>query len=109
MIKENIYIFKKDYGICYTNNNLEYFIFDLEDYGLISERIWTRNKQGYFISKYRIHKNQILLHRLIMGSPKGMDIDHINGDKQDNRLQCELQFFGEDFAPQRYLFKEFGI
>jgi len=169
LIKENIYIFKKDYGVCYTNNNLEYFIFDLEDYELISERIWTRNKQGYFISKYRTHKNQILLHRLIIGSPKGMDIDHINGDKQDNRrlnlrittrqqnsfnkhpinkimgiyyevdrdkwcamlyikdkgtfrkrfatqeeaikyrLQCELQFFGKDFAPQRHLFKQYDI
>lgn len=70
MIKENIYIFKKDYGVCYTNNNLEYFIFDLEDYELISERIWTRNKQGYFISKYRTHKNQILLHRLLIVTGK---------------------------------------
>ena len=25
------------------------------------------------------------------------------------RLQCELQFFGEDFAPQRHLFKQYNI
>jgi hypothetical protein len=30
-------------------------------------------------------RNQVLVHRLIMGSPEGMDVDHINGNGLDNR------------------------
>lgn len=34
---------------------------------------------------------RILLHRLIMNAPKGLYIDHINGNKSDNR-KCNLRF-----------------
>ena len=33
----------------------------------------------------RIQGKSILLHRYLMGNPKGMDVDHINRDKNDYR------------------------
>lgn len=39
---------------------------------------------GYGAHKIR---KSILMHRLIMNAPKGMDIDHINGNRLDNRRE----------------------
>ena len=35
----------------------------------------------------RKNRKTLLLHKEIMGTPKGMDTDHINGDKLDNRRE----------------------
>ena len=57
-------------------------IVDADIVELISDRSW------YFAKGYAACKNGELalpMHRLIMGTPDGMDTDHINGDKLDNR------------------------
>lgn len=36
---------------------------------------------------YAISSRGTLMHRLITGAPKGMDVDHINHDGLDNRLE----------------------
>ena len=53
---------------------------------------WYQLKSGYVIrNEYRGMKNgkrdqaTILLHRQVMDDPKGKEIDHVNGDKMDNR------------------------
>ena len=38
----------------------------------------------------KLKSENILLHRFIMGKPKGMDVDHINGNRFDNR-RCNLR------------------
>lgn len=71
-------------------NNVKVKI-DSEDLDLVNSYKWHITDTGYVVtSKHiRIDKNKyttknIRLHRLIMGLPNG-NIDHINGDKLDNR------------------------
>lgn len=60
---------------------------DAEDYEWLSQWTWSVQGGGYVgrsvrvDGKYRI----VLMHRLILGTPLGMDTDHINGDSRDNR------------------------
>lgn len=44
-----------------------------------------KNKYPYAVIK--INKRQFFLHKLIMKAPKGMVVDHINGDTLDNRRE----------------------
>lgn len=54
---------------------------DYEDRWLLKKYKWRLNKQGYVVSVGRGKK----LHRLILNTPSGMETDHINGNKLDNR------------------------
>ena len=65
-----------------THNN-ERFIFDIDDYEVVSQYTWHKTTNGYFCNKGK--NGAILLHRLIMNPPTDMDVDHINHDKSDNR------------------------
>lgn len=82
----NYYDLSGNYGIGFTAKN-EAFYFDLEDYDIIKNIGWSCNSQGYIIGNITINGKQrhIGLHRLIMGSPEKMMVDHINGNKLDNR------------------------
>lgn len=52
----------------------------------VSKLSWYVNKVGYAVNDSAPRK---LMHRFIMGYPKG-NIDHINGNKLDNR-KCNLR------------------
>lgn len=84
--RSNHYDLSGSYGIGFTAKN-EAFYFDLEDYDIIKNIGWSRNSQGYIIGNITTNGKQkhISLHRLIMGSPIKMMVDHINGNKLDNR------------------------
>jgi len=64
-------------------------IVDDEDYILLSKNKWHLHSGGYASCKgTRVNnpkRSSIYMHRLIMGCPKDMEIDHINGNKLDNR------------------------
>ena len=63
------------------------FIIDKKDYKLVNKYKWF-NSRGYVTTI----KPTIRLHHLIMGKPKnGMVVDHINGNKLDNR-RSNLRF-----------------
>lgn len=62
-------------------------IIDIIDYDIVSKYNWTLMPNGYVtgatIGQLK-HKN-MYLHKLILPSPDGMQTDHINCDKLDNR------------------------
>lgn len=78
----NEYDLSGEYGICYSFDKSTNFIFDLEDYDKIKDYCWSFDKQKhYFVCSH--HK--LALHRFLLDCPKGFKVDHISGDKHDNR------------------------
>ena len=71
-----------DYGIGYTDNTNNQFIFDKEDYDKIKSYHWYEEYDGYIRAS---NKDRIHVHRLIMDAPDGMYVDHINHNVKDNR------------------------
>lgn len=55
---------------------------DDEDYEFLSQWKWFCDSNNYAA---RGCKERILMHRLINKTPEGLDTDHINGNRLDNR------------------------
>jgi hypothetical protein len=58
-------------------------IVDDEDLARLSDLTWTLHNKGY--AKAIVDRQTILMHRFIMQPVTGQDVDHINGNKLDNR------------------------
>lgn len=85
-ITQNTYEFSNDgYAIGYTGNTNKQFIFDADDYEKVSKYHWYEESNGYIRSSGKNKESKVLLHRLIMGFPENMGIDHINHNTFDNR------------------------
>lgn len=69
-------------------------IVDDVDFEKLAQHNWSVNKDGYAQRARKKHEDwpskMISMHRQIMGNPHGMEVDHINGDKRDNR-RCNLR------------------
>jgi len=84
----NIFNTSGEYGLGYTTKNEEFY-FDLEDYKLLNSYSWHTTDNGYLTNNYE--HTHLYLHRLIMKVNKKDEIvDHINGNKLDNR-KCNLR------------------
>ncbi len=59
---------------------------DIDDIDKVKEYRWSLDNHGYIVNG----KMRFRLHRFIMNAPKGKVVDHINGDKLDNR-KCNLR------------------
>jgi len=57
--------------------------FDDADANLLEGGSWSMHCDGYAHAWRKSHL--VLMHRLIMGAKPGEEVDHINGDKLDNR------------------------
>lgn len=68
------------------------FILDYEDYLKYKGITFIRESKGYVVNDTGKGPTRKVwfLHRDIMGNPEGMVVDHINGDKLDNR-KCNLR------------------
>lgn len=75
---------KEDYLILFTNKNEPIYI-DIEDYDKVKNTTWYKNKDGYIVGV--INGKQIKIHRLIMGFPDDLYVDHKHGESSrfDNR------------------------
>ncbi len=62
----------------------QYALVDDQDYERVSQYHWYFNS-GYAKAYYK--GKRIRMHRLILGTPKGLATDHINGNKLDNRRE----------------------
>lgn len=63
-------------------------IIDAEDAELVGQHNWHFQKNGYVMSQIRLangKQHRPYLHRVVMGDPIGMDVDHKHGNKLDNR------------------------
>lgn len=56
---------------------------DDADYDELSRYNWRVTTWGYAVAKIR--GDAVVMHRLLTNAPKGMDVDHINHNKLDNR------------------------
>jgi len=63
--------------------NKQIVLIDDKDYEVISKHNWYLSNGGYAISSMKA-KN-VRMHRFILNAPVGEIIDHINGNKLDNR------------------------
>jgi HNH endonuclease/AP2 domain len=61
-----------------------YTLVDDADYARpeIKGRLWRQHPKGYAMR--RETNNTIYLHRVILSAPKGLEVDHINGNVLDN-------------------------
>src|SRR5688572_10772522 len=65
-------------------NNRGVVVFDEEDVELIGSRRWFLiSPNGYAATI--LSGRQTLMHRMLMGPTEGQEVDHINGDRLDNR------------------------
>ena len=69
-----------------SGNVIKTYIFDSEDYDLVSKYKWNLGPDGYCRSGY----SSVRLHRLVLGVKEGCQVDHINLDITDNR-KCNLR------------------
>lgn len=67
-------------------------LINLEDVDLVKNYKWhgSKHSNGYYIATGGSTTERMYLHTLIMGSNKGYDVDHINGNTLDNR-RCNLR------------------
>lgn len=63
---------------------MDKILLDKKDAWLLEKYKWYTSNRGYACSK-KGDKPVIILHRLIMNCPDSIQVDHINGDKLDNR------------------------
>ncbi len=61
-----------------------YAIVDDEDFDMVSQNKWHFS---YGYAKSKISGKTVYMHRVILDAPKGMEVDHINGNKLDNRKE----------------------
>ena len=59
---------------------------DDEDLDLISKYRWYASKNRNFFYA-RSDKPRVMMHKVILNAPKGIHVDHINGDTLDNRKE----------------------
>lgn len=73
-------------------SNGGYALVDAADFDILNKYSWRRNNCGYVM--HRVHREgyarSLLLHRMLMCPAKKLHVDHINGDKLDNR-RCNLR------------------
>lgn len=63
-----------------------YALIDDEDFDRISQFKWSYDQHGYASRRNKAAQPQkMYLHRFVIGAPAGMEVDHINHDRLDNR------------------------
>lgn len=68
-------------------------LIDEADYEWVSRRIWHESSGGYattrkFDSEWvRGTPRKVAMHRMMLNPPPGLEVDHINGNRLDNRRE----------------------
>jgi hypothetical protein len=72
----------EDYLVLITSRG-EQILIDKADYDRVKRSTWNIDNTGYV--KATIHRKKRRMHRIIMDTELHVEIDHINGNKLDNR------------------------
>lgn len=89
--KKNQYDLSGEYGIGYDSNGREFY-FDLEDYDLIKDYLWSTDNYGYIRSTGGGGEARIMMHVLIMGTKdKPIYVDHIRAERKNDNRKCNLR------------------
>lgn len=75
---------REDYIELVLSSSIKVLI-DKDDYTKVTKFKWYYSSNGYIMSDTRLY-----LHRYILNAPKGLEVDHINHNKFDNR-KCNLR------------------
>lgn len=70
------------------SNSNDVALIDKEDLPIVADRRWRKSQQGYAVSYYVKDdgtEGLLRMHRLIHPPSEGKVVDHINGNKLDNR------------------------
>ena len=64
-------------------------VVDDDMYEVFIQRKWHLNSEGYAVGYEgsEFGDKRIRMHRVVVSAPDGMEVDHINGDKLDNRRE----------------------
>lgn len=81
----NDYDLSGDFGIGYDQKGREFY-FDLEDYNKIKEHCWCVDNKDKYVCTL-IEGKRFRLHNIVMGDKDGKVIDHIDGNRVDNRKE----------------------
>lgn len=66
-------------------------LIDDQDYSIVAPHTWAPVRSGKLIYAHTCKNGRtISMHRLIMGEPRGLVVDHINHNPLDNR-RCNLR------------------
>lgn len=57
------------------------------DYETVAGYSWSYTSHGYAATRQKVTNKHIYMHRLIVKPGKGLTVDHINGNKLDNRRE----------------------
>lgn len=70
----------------------QFALVDNEDFEMVNKLKWYASKTETGFRAQRVYKKQnIFMHRFIMGAVKGQEVDHKNGSQLDNR-KINLRF-----------------
>lgn len=83
-----IFEYIDDYCKAINPNTGFSFLIDKEDVNIVDGVLWSENSDGY--ARGFVDGRKQLLHRLIMNVSDCTQVDHIYGDKTDNR-KCKLR------------------
>lgn len=81
--KGNKYVIEGEVAKVYFSNADGYFLCDTKDVEILNRYTWYLGCDGYARSSLR--RKTIFAHIILLGKPEGMEIDHINRNKLDNR------------------------
>jgi len=90
--KRTLNEYRVEDGVVYVElSNGGTMLCDESDWERFKDRTWIRNEKGYvYTSKTKDWQGCNLFHVAVIGKHDGMDIDHINRNKLDNR-RCNLR------------------
>ena len=78
----NIVTIEREYAVVRTARS-EKILIDIEDLPIVSPHSWCLSKTGYAVA--RINGKTVKMHRMLTQCPATKVVDHVNGDRLDNR------------------------